>query len=159
MTFLDTAGIRETSDLVEGIGIDRSRDRALNADLRVFVGEIPEDMLDHKCPGDLEIHTKGDLTGRDGAVSSVTGEGIDTLLSEIFEELRERVSETGLASHARQADALSDAARELAHVSGHEVEIVSEHLRAASHHLQRLIGRIDVEDYLDRVFSRFCIGK
>ena len=71
--FLDTAGIRETEDLVEGIGIGRARDRAADADLRIFLGSVPDEARDLISEGDLFVETKGDLTGISGAISSQTG--------------------------------------------------------------------------------------
>ena len=157
--FLDTAGIRETEDFVEGIGIDRARDRARDADLRIFLGPVPDAVRDLICDGDLFIETKGDLTGAVGAISSLTGEGIDLLLERIFETLRGRVATSGVASHARQAEAMQAAVNALDLPKDVPPELLAEAMREALHHLQRLVGKIDVDDYLDRVFSTFCVGK
>lgn len=157
--FLDTAGIRETEDLVEGIGIGRARQRAMDADLRIFLGRVPAEAADLVRDGDLFVETKGDLTLALGAISSVTGEGVDQLLDQIFEVLRGRVAASGVASHARQAEAMQAAVDALDVPQDMPPEILSEALREALHHLQRLVGKIDVDDYLDRVFSTFCVGK
>lgn len=159
VTFLDTAGIRETEDRVEEIGIDRALARADAADLRIFLGEMPEGAANLRRGGDLAIETRGDLTGRAGAISSLTGAGIDGLLDRIFELLRERVSGAGLASNERQAGAMADAVAALSISSELEPEFLSEAIREAVYHLQRLVGRIDVDDYLGQVFSKFCVGK
>ncbi|MDO5640758.1 MAG: tRNA uridine-5-carboxymethylaminomethyl(34) synthesis GTPase MnmE [Paracoccus sp. (in: a-proteobacteria)] len=159
VTFLDTAGVRETSDEIEVIGIQRTRDRAANADLRVFLGPVPDEVADLQALGDIHVETKGDLTGRADAISSVTGQGVDALLESIFEVLRLRVSGIGLASHARQAEAMGDAVVALSGTDGLPPEVVMENLREATHHLERLVGRVDVEDYLGHVFSKFCVGK
>lgn len=157
--FLDTAGIRETEDLVEGIGIGRARDRAADADLRIFLGSVPDEARDLICEGDLFVETKGDLTGISGAISSQTGEGVDLLLDQIFEILRERVATSGVASHARQAEAMQAAVDALDMPDNAPPELLAEAMREALHHLQRLVGKVDVDDYLDRVFSTFCVGK
>ena len=156
---LDTAGIRETEDLVEGIGIGRARDRAADADLRIFLGSVPDEARDLISEGDLFVETKGDLTGISGAISSQTGEGVDLLLDQIFEILRERVATSGVASHARQAEAMQAAVDALDMPDNAPPELLAEAMREALHHLQRLVGKVDVDDYLDRVFSTFCVGK
>lgn len=157
--FLDTAGIRETEDLVEGIGIGRARDRAADADLRIFLGSVPDEARDLISEGDLFVETKGDLTGISGAISSQTGEGVDLLLDQIFEILRERLAASGVASHARQAEAMQAAVDALDMPDNAPPELLAEAMREALHHLQRLVGKVDVDDYLDRVFSTFCVGK
>lgn len=157
--FLDTAGIRETEDLVEGIGIGRARDRAADADLRIFLGSVPDEARDLINEGDLFVETKGDLTGISGAISSQTGEGVDLLMDQIFEILRERVATSGVASHARQAEAMQAAVDALDMPDNAPPELLAEAMREALHHLQRLVGKVDVDDYLDRVFSTFCVGK
>ncbi|MFD1795118.1 tRNA uridine-5-carboxymethylaminomethyl(34) synthesis GTPase MnmE [Paracoccus aurantiacus] len=159
VTFLDTAGIRETDDLVEGIGIERTRSRAEGADLRIFIGDAPENVADLARPDDLFVKSKGDITGDADAISSVTGKGVDDLLNDVFSVLRDRVTQSGVSSHARQADAMENAALSLEVAADTPAELLSEALREAHHHLERLVGRVDVEDYLGRVFSSFCIGK
>ncbi|WP_342705148.1 tRNA uridine-5-carboxymethylaminomethyl(34) synthesis GTPase MnmE [Paracoccus isoporae] len=159
VTFLDTAGLRETGDLVEIQGIRLARSRAEAADLRVFLGDVPAEIGGLARPEDLFVETKGDLTGIVGAISSVTGAGIDGLLERIYEILRSRVAGASLASHERQVEALREAASALDVAADDAPEILSERLREATFHLRRLVGKIDVEDYLDRVFSNFCVGK
>ena len=89
----------------------------------------------------------------------MTGAGVDALLDTVFEVLRLRVAGLGVASHARQADALADAVTALTIPPALPPEVKMEMLREATHHLERLVGRIDVEDYLGQVFSTFCVGK
>lgn len=159
VTFLDTAGLRETDDLVEIQGIRLARNRAEAADLRVFLGVVPPGIEELAQPDDIFIETRGDLTGDPAAVSSVTGAGITALLDRVFRVLRERVSNAGLASHERQAEALRAASSFLEVSETDAPEILSESLRETTHQLQRLVGKIDVEDYLGHVFSNFCVGK
>ena len=144
---------------MEGIGIGRARDRAADADLRIFLGSVPDEARDLISEGDLFVETKGDLTGISGAISSQTGEGVDLLLDQIFEILRERVATSGVASHARQAEAMQAAVDALDMTDNAPPELLAEAMREALHHLQRLVGKVDVDDYLDRVFSTFCVGK
>ncbi len=159
VTFLDTAGLRQSADVVEQIGVGRTQDRASRADLRIFVGPVPEEANGLAKQDDVFVESKGDLTGAAGAISSVTGAGIDELLEKVFQVLRERIAASGVSSHARQAEAMEAAAAALAISEDMPPELLSEATREACHHLQRLVGRIDVDDYLDRVFSSFCVGK
>ncbi|WP_378947571.1 tRNA uridine-5-carboxymethylaminomethyl(34) synthesis GTPase MnmE [Paracoccus sp. R86501] len=160
VTLLDTAGLRESRDEVEIVGIERARNRAAIADLRLHLSDdgtaVPE--LWHN--GDIVVRGKSDLSGAgDGAISSVTGEGVDHLLAQIYEQLVIRVAGAGIVSHERQLNELHTAADSLCDVQGLPVEILAEELRKCGHALDRLLGRIDAEDYLDKIFSSFCIGK
>lgn len=159
VTLLDMAGLRETDDPVERIGVERATIRARNADLRIFIeGADFEDM--HR-DGDIRIIGKADLNicGAGMRVSGKTGEGIDNLLAEIHRMLAGRTANAGLVSHRRQADALTHAADALMIEHDLQPEILAEKLREANHALETMIGRIGAEDYLDVVFSTFCIGK
>lgn len=157
VTFLDTAGLRDTADKVEGMGVERARERARASDLRVHLSEDGRALPDLLQSGDLVLRTKADLGG-DG-VSAVTGAGIDKMLDEIRGKLSERVAGAGIISRRRQADALEDAAAALHVHSGQPPELLAEAVRHVSHRLNEVIGRVAPDDYLDEIFSRFCIGK
>ena len=161
VTFLDTAGLREAQDDVERIGIDRARSRATAADLRIHLsrdGGVVEDVW---RDGDMAVRGHADLDGVSGGeqLSAVTGEGVDHLLQRIFDALSDRVSSGGLVSHERQRADIAGAAETLEIDDALPAEIVAEHLRHASQFLDKLVGRIAPDDYLDRIFSSFCIGK
>lgn len=159
VTFLDTAGLRDTADPVESIGVGRARDRAEAADLRLHLSE-GGGVLDGAPwrAGDIAVRTKADLTGTDG-VSAVTGAGIDGLLGEIYQRLSQRVAGAGLISHQRQLAALADARDALTDIDGLPAELLAEAVRRSAAALDRLVGKIGAEDYLDVIFSSFCIGK
>ncbi|QHQ36600.1 tRNA uridine-5-carboxymethylaminomethyl(34) synthesis GTPase MnmE [Algicella marina] len=169
VTLLDTAGLRATDDVVEGLGISRARQRAEEADLRVFLlmrGESPDDLGLTVRQGDLVVDAKGDqLTGGVFPVSGLSGLGLDRLLSEISDEIVGRASFVASASNLRQKAALEDAATALVaadqimRADSGALDLVSENLRISLFSLDRLIGRVDVEDMLDVVFSSFCVGK
>jgi len=168
VTFLDTAGLRETGDVVERLGIDRALERAKLADLRVFLLGGSADIRPWLSPAadDLIVTGKADLmTGVLGQlqVSGVTGKGIDELLAEVALRLKARVAvpSTLIRERHRQASriavtSLNAAVQEL---DGLRVEIAAEHLRAAIRSLDGLIGRVDVELLLGEIFASFCIGK
>ncbi len=161
VTLLDTAGLRHAQDRIESLGIDRARERAAAADLRIHLsptGEVDESLWQH---GDLKVVSKVDLGDRssDLAVSSVTGEGIDSLLEYLFTVLSVRTADAGLVSHQRQLGALIEARESTSEVDGLPAELLAEAIRRAASSLDRLLGRIGAEDYLDVIFSSFCIGK
>ena len=167
--FLDTAGLRAGGDAIEAEGIARAAGRARAAALRLFLHSAdaaPPGMEDElRRPGDLRVWTKSDLGAGPGdvAISARTGEGMEALLGRIEEELAGRIAEPGLAGHLRQQRVLEEAAgalerAEAALGEGH-TELCAEDLRAAFRALERLLGRVGVEEVLDEVFARFCLGK
>lgn len=166
VTLLDTAGLRETNDHVEGIGIKRAKQRAEAADLRVFLvenGSCPE--LDPK-PDDLVKEAKADtLNDPSLGVSGKTGLGVSELVQQITDVLSDRVGRSGIATRERHRVAMSIAENNLTAVNsvlslGPDLyEIAAEELRSAIHALDSIVGRVDVENVLDEIFSSFCIGK
>ncbi|MFD0982223.1 tRNA uridine-5-carboxymethylaminomethyl(34) synthesis GTPase MnmE [Tropicimonas aquimaris] len=165
VTFLDTAGMRETEDEIESLGIDRARMRAEAADLRIILGE--DDLGVDLRDGDVRVSAKCDL-GRVGSglpVSGATGEGVSELLSLVSEVLSNRVSGAGTATRLRHAEALNasvealELAQEWLYSGGDAAELAAENLRLAIRALDSLVGRIGVEDVLGEIFSSFCIGK
>lgn len=166
VTLLDTAGIHETDDVVEGLGIEKARRRAEQADLRVFV--IQDDMLPWMVPmpQDIVVRSKADLLGEvEGSISGLTGFGIDVLVKRITETLAAKSANVGLATRERHRLAITrafdnlNAAAAVAQLGPNHYEIVAEELRSAVRALDVLVGRVDVEDLLDQIFSSFCIGK
>jgi tRNA modification GTPase len=161
VTILDTAGLRISTDEVETIGIERARARALAADLRIHLSEEGHAVDDLYLPDDIIVKSKSDLQTINCAdqVSSLTGKGVDTLLEKLFRILSERVMSAGIVSHERQLSELLLANDALMNIDQLPVEILAEQIRKVNHGLDRLLGRIDAEDYLDKIFSSFCIGK
>lgn len=167
VTLLDTAGLRESVDPVERLGIKLTRRRAMESDLRIILvgAEGPPDDVEIS-PGDLVVQAKADLYPNTGfGVSGVTGEGVDQLIDRVGRELAGRVAGSPLIIRERHRlavdRAFSDCSRALSRlVGGSEgLEFVSEDIRRAVHALDVLIGKVDVEDVLDEVFGSFCIGK
>ena len=169
VVFLDTAGLRETTEEIEAIGVARALERARGAAMRLFLRSADaapaaaEEALWQ--PGDLRIWTKGDLGAGPGdlVIAALRGEGIAELLDRIGAELSARVAGEGLVGHLRQRRALETAAGALARaenaLQGGEAETVAEDLRATFRALDRMVGRIGAEDVLDAVFASFCLGK
>ena len=167
VTFLDTAGLRETDDRVEALGIEKARERAKNADLRVFLGDVSGLDDDLVSQQDLVVRSKSDLddVAAHMAISSKTGAGISELLDEISNRFVSKASDAGLVIRHRQATALRECLTFL-DVAKHHVamgdavsEIAAEDIRAGVRSLDALIGRVDVEHILDEIFLSFCLGK
>lgn len=166
--FLDTAGLRESGDMVEALGIARAEARGEAADLRVFLSAPDAPPLDwsvKRQDGDIEIWSKCDLEPRSGMlnISAKTDAGVSELLGLIRERLTLRVAEMGILAIERQRLAVEAArdglARCLASLEAELPEIAGEELRVAMAALDRLIGRFGTEDVLDKIFAGFCLGK
>lgn len=167
VTLLDTAGLRDSSDQIERIGIERAIARAGAADLRVFLlshaGEAP---MMQPLPEDIVLVGKSDtLASQEGAISGKTGAGLDALIAAISSRLAGRAASAGLLIRERQRIALERSITALESVqtaldrSTYLPELVAAELRSAMRALEALVGRIDVESLLDEIFSSFCIGK
>ena len=164
MRLTDTAGLREPGELVERIGVERARSLMEVADVLVWLGE-PSDTPSH--PRLLRVHARADLPDRRKApagsiaVSSTTGQGLPELLAAIVEEALSLLPPEGqVALNRRQAECVSDArdCLQTTEISGDFV-LQAESLRCARAAFDRLTGRAGVEDLLDALFGRFCLGK
>ena len=170
VTILDTAGVRESTDELEEIGITRGRARAALADVRVHLLDDGTDAFVETESG-LDIYLISKIDTRSGAppgrrgISGTTGQGVDDLLEEISTYLKDKVAGAGVATRTRHEVALKTAASSLEAVLdalGDEsvlVDLLAEDLRRAIWSLDSLIGRVDVENVLSEIFSSFCIGK
>ncbi len=175
----DTAGLRETEEVVEAEGIRRALARADEADLRLWVidssdsGRLPGEIR----PGDLLALSKIDLYADNQGeschvsretptfrVSTATGEGLDDLVVAIERHVEQRLSGQifPAATRQRHVERLTVARDQLrlAYDRGMTVpELTAEHVRSTINAFEQLFGRYDVEGVLDIVFSTFCIGK
>lgn len=171
---IDTAGLRDTDDPVEAAGIARARARVAAADLVLHVASAeaphwPDVMLASQqgTPMRLLVANKADLAMPalpDGAlaVSARTGAGIGALRSRLTDWARTvlRPGEPALLAHARHNAAFAEAQAALREAADADEPVLrAEALRIAAHAFGRIAGRIGVDDVLDQLFSRFCIGK
>lgn len=167
VTFLDTAGLHETTDLIEKIGIERALVRASNADMRIFLLTHPDENLPIvRKPGDIVVFAKADLYDWHlPSVSGITGFGIDSIMQSITAELDMRTASAKLFTRARHKESLQQAIAALKPISKSMVsenlpfEVIAFHLRTALHALESLLGRVGVEDVLADIYGRFCVGK
>lgn len=158
VTFLDTAGLRESSDPIEAMGVARGLQRAAEADLRIHL--TVDGIADAATAGDIVVRAKADLGRAEGiSISGLTGEGVAELLDLVYDRLRVRAADTGLVGHKRQAEALQRALSALEVDHDMAPEFLAEALRQAAQALAMMVGRVGAEDYLDEIFSSFCIGK
>lgn len=167
VTFLDTAGLRETDDRVEAMGIDLAKRRAEEADLRIFL-VADQRVVPFITPRDedLVVQGKADFGGVEGmAVSGITGYGIKELIGVIESRLSGRVAAAGIATRERHRLAMDRALIALEAAEAQigrkfpHYELVASDLGSAIKAMDSLIGRVDVESLLDEIFSSFCIGK
>jgi tRNA modification GTPase len=173
VTLADTAGLRQSSDLVEGIGIERAREAARTADLILYLvdasaGMTSEDGAELSVFGALLIYTKVDLaTPPPGAlaISAVTDAGMDELLSHLDELVRSRfAAPEGALVNERQRQAVAECASALRAAvdsldAGIDEQMVLVDLYRAANALGLLTGAITNEDVLTEIFGKFCIGK
>ncbi len=166
VTFLDTAGLRDTEDRLERAGIERALARAESADLRLFLtdgSELPLVPVGDDLVVLGKVDTKSGWSGL--AVSGKTGQGVPELMARIGEILGERVGSAGALVRERHRVAVTTAIRSLAESRAEvvrpdsRVELAAEHLRQAVRALDALVGRVDVDDLLGEIFASFCIGK
>jgi tRNA modification GTPase len=160
----DTAGIREADDAVEQIGVARAKTLVVAAEILLWLGD-PADAPEH--PRLIRVQSKIDLqTGRkipDGSVgvSAHTGTGVAGLLERLSSLVQTLVpAEDQLALNRRQAAEIGEAASALAGAfASADIVIGAERLRQTRAAFDRLTGRAGVEDVLDALFGRFCLGK
>ncbi|MEP1696246.1 MAG: tRNA uridine-5-carboxymethylaminomethyl(34) synthesis GTPase MnmE, partial [Paracoccaceae bacterium] len=164
VTFLDTAGIRKADNEIESLGIDLALERAKRADLRlVLIPEAGATPVIKPESDDLVAVTKSDL-GK-GDLSGTTGEGLDSIIFKITQILEERAGKAGVATRDRHRVAMERAvfslgiAQDRIRTNPELSELAAEDLRSAIRALDSLVGRVDVENLLDEIFSSFCIGK
>jgi tRNA modification GTPase len=155
----DTAGLRDAIDTVESIGVGRARASAEAADVVLWLGDREEGPSSA-----VAIRSKADLYPDQGgerlAVSAKTGLGLDSLSRLLVERARSLLPQEGeVALNARHRLALTEALDVLGEASASDLLIAAESLRRARAALDRISGRAGVEDMLDALFGRFCIGK
>ncbi|MCD6034959.1 MAG: mnmE [Rickettsiales bacterium] len=182
IVLVDTAGLRESSDLIENEGIKRAKAKAVNADLVLALFDqdaLPRmdkatyEMLGpdalvciskiDKNPQSSNLELPEALASHKPVrLSTETGEGIDALLKALEEKAKTYlgVGASPLITRARYREALGHCMESLERFSFDiPLELAAEDLRMAGRSLGRITGRIDVEDILDSLFQQFCIGK
>lgn len=186
---IDTAGLRDTDDVVEQIGIERSQKAVREADVALILIDPAEGInaktqaiLDSLPPTlkKIEIRNKIDLAGEtaemvsDGLklaggadtlikLSAKTGAGLDLLKQALLNEIGWQGESEGLfLARRRHLAALHEAEAELENAAlcgNRQIELLAEHLRLAQAACSEITGEFTADDLLGVIFSRFCIGK
>ena len=162
----DTAGIRETTDVIEQIGIEKTNTEIENADLIIHVyNEVPETINENE----IVVINKSDLlkdkTNKNVLyISAKTGEGFDILLNKIKEKMHESMdnSESRVAINERSYELLNESITELKNaITKYDgnYDIFAEHVRRAGDAIGKILGVITTEEIADATFSRLCLGK
>jgi len=171
VTLVDTAGIRETESAIEAEGIRRAQARADEADLTLYLQDIEK--INHFChkqlgPDAIMLATKSDLAPLPKLpfpilpISVETGTGIPELIALLTEKIAAIMDAhtPPLITRARHREALKLALQSLEKFTMNApLELACEELRLAARAIGRITGKVAVDDVLDLVFSRFCIGK
>jgi tRNA modification GTPase len=159
---IDSAGLRASGGQIEQIGMARARAAIDAADLILWLG-TPEECPDRARA--ILVHAKADLArapyGVDVATSTVSTGGMDDLRRLLEARVAALLPPAdAVALNARHRERIADAHREIAAAwRQDDLLLTAEHLRAARLALDRISGRAGVEEMLDALFGRFCVGK
>jgi tRNA modification GTPase len=184
VNLIDIAGIRESHDPVERLGVEKAKEWASKADLLLFL--VPAQNQEHKTlvetwlrefkpPEFLKILTQSDLSNSADnpspgwlKLSCHTGEGLDQLKSSIAAIVDRwtgpMTSESTFITNVRHKQALEESLLSLeryfvARKTRASIEILAHELKHALLNLQSIVGAVSVDDILSEIFGRFCIGK
>ena len=174
--FIDTAGLRHSTDTVESLGIERSLKAIADAQIVLLVHDATtpwhEPDLDLSGKKVIIVFNKSDLPHNSQfsilnsqfSISAKTGDGIDALKQAMLSAVEPQAAQAVLLSNARHYAALQQVMQALNHVTiglddGLPTDLLSVDLRDALYHLGSITGEVVSNDILDNIFSRFCIGK
>ena len=175
LNLIDTAGIHESSDKIEQIGIEKSQERLKDAKLvlLVFDGSKEWDEEDKqlleltKDKMRLIIYNKLDKTeaNKDGIWISAANKEIQPLIDALENLYHEDLlKEDPLLSNERQIGLLNQAKEDMLRAKEAmdmmvEPDLIEIDIQAAHDHLKEILGEVHREDLLDTLFSKFCLGK
>ena len=164
----DTAGIRDTDDIIESIGIERTKSEIENADIVIRVYTPENTPKNDFNPNEITIINKSDTieikNNQDVIYTSAqTGYGIDNLMNAVRQKIHEIFDgrESDLSINARTKSLLSDAHDELSNAlnAGDNYDIFAEHTRRAADAIGKILGTITATEVLDKTFGQLCLGK
>ena len=164
----DTAGIRETTDEIESIGIERTKNEIENADIVIRVFAPDNFVTDTFNQNEIVLINKAD-TIKTHEIKSViytsvkTGLGMDVFMDTLHKKIHEMFDgrESDLSINARTKSLLETAHNELSHAirAGDNYDIFAEHTRRASDAIGKILGTITANEILDMTFGQLCLGK
>ena len=166
----DTAGIRESDDVIEKIGIEKTYNEIKNADLVLHVYSAPVKDIPPANENEIIVFNKSDLVEiisnhqNTVSVSAFSGLGIPKLLSIIKQRIKAQLSgvESDIVVNARTRALLADVVTELDSAitkSDNNYDIFSEHVRRAANSIGKILGVINATDVADATFGQLCLGK
>lgn len=182
LDLIDTAGIRQTDDVIEQEGVKRAKSSSQTADLVLHIidDNEPQEINTEWLPDtaiNIQVLNKIDISGRQAgvlpnhdetrcvAVSAKKGDGIDALIQIIEDSLLvQGAQDSVFSARQRHVDALSEAHHALtesliAFEQHNAAELLAEDLKRVQTALDSLTGRVASDDILGLIFSSFCIGK
>ncbi|NJL12056.1 MAG: tRNA uridine-5-carboxymethylaminomethyl(34) synthesis GTPase MnmE [Microscillaceae bacterium] len=184
--FIDTAGLRETDDLIEKIGVERAKAKIQTARMILYLYDAQTEAqteaiaqaqaLQAERPdayllllaNKVDAFARFDLflpEGLDGlAISALERRGLEQLTNRLYQQVQAAQTQDVLVSNMRHYESLQNTRQALQRVaasleSGLSTEMVASDVREALYHLGYITGEVSNEDLLDHIFSKFCIGK
>jgi tRNA modification GTPase len=164
----DTAGLRETDDVIESIGIERTKSEIENADIIIHVYTPDSTIHSNFTNNEIVVINKSDTsdlrTQKNAIYTSVkSGDGMDTLLNTLRNKIHEIMdgAENALTINARTHELLTSARDELAAAlrADDNYDIFAEHTRRAADAIGKILGTITASEVLDKTFGQLCLGK
>lgn len=174
VSFFDTAGMRETADLVEQEGVKRAKNIAECADVQIVIFDAENfqqaefEALKKQYPAALFVLNKIDLRGQkntdfDVNISILKEENLDVLMAKIKEPVLQKVelAHAPMLTNERHGELLRQCLQALQRIdfAALPIELISEELHAATDAVGQITGQVYTDDILDNIFSKFCIGK
>lgn len=164
----DTAGIRETDDTIESIGIERTMSEIENADIIIHV-YTPESMACNNLNNnEIVVINKSDTTKTHDCQNAIytsakTGDGMEQLMNALRHTIHEMFdgAESTVSVNARTKELLESAYNELAHAinADDNYDIFAEHTRRAADAIGKILGTITASEVMDMTFGQLCLGK
>ena len=176
IVLIDTAGIRNTKDRVEQLGIDRSNEEIKNADVLLQIVDVTKNTDSEKRKNQLIVLNKIDLLSEDQKkvikstntqtvfISAKNKTGINLLIEKIEEKLSSITNhnQNEHITSLRQEQLLVKVNKSILPIVKNQetnIEIIAHHTKEAINHFDQLLGKTSADDILDDVFSNFCVGK
>ncbi|MBE6457341.1 MAG: tRNA uridine-5-carboxymethylaminomethyl(34) synthesis GTPase MnmE [Alphaproteobacteria bacterium] len=164
----DTAGVRETDDKIESIGIERTKNEIENADIVIHVCAPDSGVQGDFSDNEIRVINKSDTIKKYESKSAIytsvkTGDGMQELMKELKKKIHEIMdgAEDRLAINARTKSLIQTACAELCDALGADEnwDIFAEHVRRAADAIGKILGKITTAEVLDKTFGQLCLGK